>query len=192
MFDEPEIEALARNYGQPVYREQDIEADDYLYASRSYRSQSRRGEVVMVVERDPDLVLVHTKSWYKPPVLRLLSGGVGPDESIEAAFSRELSEETGYELDPLNFLAFHRCHLNHADEQLTFDSCIIKATAPNREPHPNSSDEAIQSFKWIPVRNLRDIAEDLRSTPPPRKAWGYWRALSHDLVFEILDNAQVF
>lgn len=186
MFDETEINQMARKYGRPIYREQDVQTDEYLFASRKHRAQSRRGEVVMVLEREPDLVLLHSKNWYEPQVLRLLSGGVNPDESIEHAFCREVLEETGYELEPSEFLALQRCHLNHGNEQLIFDSCLIKAPAPSHEPAPTAPDEDIRTFKWIHARSLKDIAQDLRSTPPPRSAWGAWRALSHDLAFDIL------
>lgn len=126
----------------------------------------------MVVERGLYLVLAHMKSWYRLSVLRLLSSDVHSDDSIEAAFSSEFIEETGHNLNPSNFPALHRRQFHHADEQFTFDSCIIKTTSPDRDPNLDYSDEAILSFRWIPLCDFRNIAKELHSTPPTRTAWG--------------------
>jgi hypothetical protein len=92
-------------------------------------------------------------------------------------------------LNPSNFPALPRRQFHYVDEQLTSDSSIIKTTSPDCETHPDYSDEAILSFRWIPLCDLRDIAKELHSTPPTRTAWGYCRALPHNLVLEILNFA---
>ncbi len=48
------------------------------------------------------------------------------------------------------------------------------------------SEEDIQRFEWIHLNELKQIAAELRATPPPRKAWGDWRAITHELVFELM------
>jgi 8-oxo-dGTP pyrophosphatase MutT (NUDIX family) len=185
MIDETEIARLAAHYGEPEFRERDIEADSYLFESRSHQAASRRGEVVMVITRKPGFVLLHSKSWYDPPVLRLPTGGIDLDETGEQALMRELAEETGYKLNTATFLAFLRCHLHYLENVLTFDSLIFHLPAPAQEPVPANPNEQIHMLAWKKMRNLDQIALELRATPPPRKAWGEWRAVAHELVSEI-------
>ena len=89
-IDERELERLAVAYGQPEVRVVEIEGDEYLFSTRSYRSRNRRGEVVLAIERPGRCVLLHRKGWYEPGVYRLLSGGIDWDEAVETTLAREL------------------------------------------------------------------------------------------------------
>jgi len=190
--DERELEQLAAAYGQPQMRTIEMEGDEYLFATRLYRSQDRRGEVVLAVERParcvPRLgrgVLLHRKGWYEPEVYRLLSGGIGLDEAVEATLARELEEETGLTLHTTHFLGVLDCRIHYASEEISFISYVFhlpRTEGVLRLPRT----EDIVDFREVPIADLPAVAEDLRRVPPPRTGWGHWRAIAHDFVYETL------
>jgi len=190
--DERELEQLAAAYGQPQMRTIEMEGDEYLFATRLYRSQDRRGEVVLAVERParcvPRLgrgVLLHRKGWYEPEVYRLLSGGIGLDEAVEATLARELEEETGLTLHTTHFLGVLDCRIHYASEEISFISYVFhlpRTEGVLRLPRT----EDIVDFRDVPIADLPAVAEDLRRVPPPRTGWGHWRAIAHDFVYETL------
>jgi 8-oxo-dGTP pyrophosphatase MutT (NUDIX family) len=183
--DERELEQVAAAYGQPEMRTIEMEGDEYLFATRLYRSQDRRGEVVLAVERPARCVLLHRKGWYEPEVYRLLSGGIGLDEAVEATLARELEEETGLTLHTTHFLGVLDCRIHYASEEISFVSYVFHL--PRTEGLlrlPRTED--IIDFREVPIADLPAVAEDLRRVPPPRTGWGHWRAIAHDFVYETL------
>ena len=191
--DERELEQLAATYGQPEMRTIEMEGDEYLFATRLYRSQDRRGEVVLAIERPARLprrgqarcVLLHRKGWYEPEVYRLLSGGIGLDEAVEATLARELEEETGLTLLATHFLGVLDCRIHYASEEVSFISYVFhlpRTEGVLRLPRT----EDIIDFREVPIADLPAVAEDLRRVPPPRTGWGHWRAIAHDFVYETL------
>jgi len=191
--DERELEQLAAAYGQPQMRTIKMEGDEYLFATRLYRSQDRRGEVVLAVERPARLprrgqarcVLLHRKGWYEPEVYRLLSGGIGLDEAVEATLARELGEETGLTLHTTHLLGVLDCRIHYASEEISFVSYVFhlpRTEGVLRLPRT----EDIVDFREVPIADLPAVAEDLRRVPPPRTGWGHWRAIAHDFVYETL------
>ena len=205
--DERELEQLAAAYGQPQMRTIEMEGDEYLFATRLYRSQDRRGEVVLAIERPARLprrgqarcvprlaplgagfgrgVLLHRKGWYEPEVYRLLSGGIGLDEGVEATLARELEEETGLTLHTTQFLGVLDCRIHYASEEISFISYVFhlpRTEGVLRLPRT----EDIIDFREVPIADLPAVAEDLRRVPPPRTGWGHWRAIAHDFVYETL------
>jgi ADP-ribose pyrophosphatase YjhB (NUDIX family) len=186
IIDEGELEQLAVAYGQPEIRTIEIEGDEYLFSSRRYRSRDRRGEVVLAVERPERCVLLHSKGWYEPGVYRLLSGGIDWDEAVETTLARELEEETGLALHTTRFLGVLDCRIRYASQELSFVSYVFHLSRTEgvlRLPH---TAEDISDFRDVPIANLPSVAENLRHVPAPRTAWGRWRAVAHDFVYEML------
>lgn len=186
-MDERELKKLATAYGQPEMRTIEIEADEYLFASRLYRSRDRRGEVVLAVERQGGCVLLHRKGWYEPGVYRLLSGGIDLDEAVETALIRELEEETGMSLHTTCFLGILDCRVHYASQGLSFVSYVFHLPRTEGVLRLPRAAEDITEFRDVPVIDLPSVAEELRHVPPPRTGWGRWRAVAHDFVYEMLE-----
>ena len=188
-IDERELEQLAVAYGQPEMRVVEIEGDEYLFSSRLHRSRNRRGEVVLAIQRPGDSVLLHHKGWYEPGVYRLLSGGIDLDEAVECTLTRELEEETGLSLHTTRFLGVLDSRIHYAERELSFVSYVfhlLRTEGVLRLPH---TAEDISDLRDVPIADLPSVAEDLRHVPPPRTAWGHWRAAAHDFVYEMLTTS---
>jgi len=180
-----EMAELAAAFGRPEMRTIDIEGDEYLLATRLYRSQDRRGEVVLAIQRPGSCLLLHHKGWYEPGVYRLLTGGIGLKESVEKALARELAEETGLTLCTTCFLGVLDCRIHYRSQQLSFVSYVFylpRTGGSLRLPHT----EDISDFREISIGDLPAVSAALRQVPPPRAGWGHWRAVTHDFVHEML------
>ena len=180
-----ELGRLAEAYGEPVQRAIDIDGDEYLFATRLYRSLDRRGEVVLAVERPDQCVLLHRKGWYESSVYRLLSGGINLDESVADAMARELREETSLIPIVTRFLGVLDCTIHYGGHTLLFVSYVFHMQRTEGQLQlPQTED--ICEFREVPFAGLAAVAEDLRRVPPPRSGWGQWRAIAHDFVHEML------
>lgn len=186
-IDADELQRLKGTFGQPEMRAVDIEGDEYLFATRLYRSLDRRAEVVLAVARSEQRVLLHRKGWYESSVYRLLSGGIDPTEEISDALVRELREETS--LTPLSarLLGVLSCTIRYDGQALPFVSYVFHVTRTEGVLQlPQSED--ICEFREVSVADLAAVANDLRRVPPPRSGWGHWRAIAHDFVHEMLSS----
>lgn len=189
-LDRDEILELAQRYGEPIVRSIPLEADEYLFQSRQYRSRSRRGEVVMAIQRTADSVLLHRKGWYERGVYRLPTGGIDPGEPVEEALFRELKEETGLRADQTRFLGILRCLLEFGPQSLPFTSYVFHFPHPHGQLDLPKGGEDITDFHEAPIDELSRVAERLRQTPAPRTRWGFWRAVAHDFVHEVLHPSE--
>lgn len=178
-----EIEDLSARYGEPIRRHYEIQADDYLYVRRWRQTPDRRGEVVFAIQQPNGEILLHTKHQYEQPIYRLLSGGIEPQERVETALYREIEEETGQEVANARFVGLLNCRFRSNGSSVPFVSYVfflqsLRAALKAADPGE------ISGYRTIPLGQLRQVADDLRSLGGKRHAWGQWRALAHDLVYE--------
>jgi ADP-ribose pyrophosphatase YjhB (NUDIX family) len=185
-IDEHELEQLAVAYGEPEIRTIEIEGDEYLFSTRLGRSRSRRGEVVLAIERPGRCLLLHRKGWYEPGVFRLLSGGIEWSEAVETALARELDEETGLSLGITHFLGVLDCCIHYGFYEVSFVSYVFHLSRTEGMLQLPQTAEDISEFRDVPIADLPTVAEALRHVPPPRTGWGHWRAVAHDFVYEML------
>lgn len=184
--DPDEILELSDRYGQPKVRNVTLDADEYLFKSRRFRSRSRRGEVVMIIERTTGNLLLHRKGWYEPGVYRLPTGGIESGEPIEDALARELKEETGLRGGDTRFLGVLTCRLRSQAKAFQFTSFLFHILRPRGHLDIPDSGEDISDIREVPISELPKIAGNLRRTPPPRQGWGDWRAVAHEFAYELL------
>ena len=188
MVSEREVDDLAALYGNPARRHFSIELDDYLINGRARRRADRRAEVLFAVTRPSGRVLIHTKPRYPQGLYRLFTGGVNPDEAVADALVREVDEETGLACRVERFLAVCTYAFHHPDpvRRYGFASYMFHLTAENEDaPAPRDLAE-IGQIGEIALEGLPAIARHLRSLQGNRAAWGIWRAIGHDIVYEQL------
>jgi ADP-ribose pyrophosphatase YjhB (NUDIX family) len=185
-IDKTELYQLSVAYGQPEIRTIELAGDEYLFSTRLRRSRNKRGEVVLVIERPEQCVLLHRKSWYEPGVYRLLSGTIDWDEAVETALERELWEETSLSLGTTHFLGILDCVISFKYQEVSFVSYIFQLSHTEGMLELPIDTEDISDFRDVAIAELPTVAENLRNVPSPRTGWGRWRAIAHDFVYEML------
>jgi len=199
LFNE-EVETLARRWGQPRLIEKQIAvAPGLTEEAVSGFFSDRWGEVVMVIRRAVDgRVWVMTKASFPKGLYSLPTGGIRHHEAIAEALRRELTEETGFDMQVQRFLAVIRYVpvVASGDPQNvpTFVSfCFLLEEKNGRDPVV-SSGEKILDFKTVAPAELGTIARQWRELSGSSvefhdlAAWGEFRGLVHQVVGEALSS----
>lgn len=150
----------------------------------SVKKTGSNQEVVLVVPRPSEHVLLHTKSFYPPGVYRMPTGRLLPDEQPDQAFFREFREELGQvgRIESKLGVLLHK--LMWQDDYLEFTSHIYLAAETIGVVHPQSADEQITGFMDVPLSDLPSVAEKLQNLPGDWLDWGRFRAVAHYVVIE--------
>ncbi len=171
---------------------------DLGMASRSLRFyrkafKNRRGEILFILRRSNGDLLLHTKHKYPPNLYRIPGGGIDWGEAVPASLRREVQEETQFEVKNENFLGviryrFHGLDSEELEEDVHFASFVFEICGINGEPAAEDESEGISGFRWIPVKELPNIANGLRAlsdkdTNAGSSDWGRFRAIGHDFAF---------
>lgn len=180
-----EVDTLAAAYGAPLRRLYLLPANDYLFYTRQEKMLDRRGEVGICLRRPNGNFLLHTKDLY-PGLYRLPTGGIHWHEGVEEAVHREMHEETGLALHNLRFLAVIGYEMHLHDYVLPFVTYLWYAEEAGGTLRADGVEVA--GFSELPLSSFAWIARQLRATPAPRLAWGAWRAIAHDIAYELLTS----
>jgi len=186
-ISEEEIRALAACYGEPVRRSYILQADEYIRRNRWRTDSDRRAEVVFAITDPSGSVLLHAKAHYPSHIYRILSGGVGWNESVEAALLREVAEETNLPVTIERFLGVIAYEFHYQDEIAYFASYVFHLSTDFSEP-VCVRDNEISAFRKVLPSQLLEVSNELRNLIGERRGWGQWRALAVELVYESLTN----
>lgn len=189
LISEVEISELNADYGPGERRQVALEVsaqtfDDWL--RKMVTKANRRGEVVLVIQRPDGQTLLHTKQFYPEGVYRLPTGGVHPDESVLSGAVREAREETGLTVTVDGFLGTVEYEFCHEGRRLFFVSYVLLLQANDHRPVVQDPDEQITGFRYVPPREIRAVAAQLRALPSEWDDWGRFRALPHDLIADVM------
>jgi len=151
------------------------------------RLRERQGEVVLVLNDTHHHVWLHTKAFYPDGAFRLPTGGLKHGESPDEGFERELAEETG--IRGVSHDCIGVLHYTHDGEKFPFTSYLYIVWDVDDVPIPEDTGEAITG--WMPVSRdgLHDHTRSLRALGDGWEAWGEFRALAHDLLIAMMDDA---
>jgi 8-oxo-dGTP diphosphatase len=189
LVDDAEVARLQADYG-PGQRcrlriELTVSSFDYGWQKLAVK-RTRRGEVVLAIQRPDGKVLLHTKAFYPPGIYRLPTGGLHPGESVLAGAKREAREETGLGITVTRFLGMVEYDFHQAKRRMPFVSYVLLVQADDSVPTPEDESEQISGFRYVPVTDLRRVADALRNLPKQWADWGAFRALPHDIVADAL------
>jgi ADP-ribose pyrophosphatase YjhB (NUDIX family) len=185
MISEEEVRELAQQFGAPVRRLFHIQADEYIRQYRFYKDSDRRAEVVFAIQDPAGRIWVHAKAHYPSHLFRLPSGGVHWTEGVHTALLREVYEETGLHPQVQRFLGLIEYRFHYAGATVHFASYIFQLLSDGTEPRL-PADEEISAFRAILPFQLLQLSADMRNVVGDRRGWGEWRALAHDLVYDVL------
>ncbi len=190
MLCELEIAALAARYGAPTRRSHRLQADEYIRRYRWRTDSDRRAEVVFAISDPLGRVLLHAKAHYPARIYRILSGGIGWEESVEEALLREGAEETDLPVSVERFLGVIAYEFHYHAEVVDFASYLFHLRTDFTEP-VCVRDNEISAFRAVLPSQLLDVSNELRNLIGDRRGWGQWRALAVDLVSEQLVSSAV-
>jgi ADP-ribose pyrophosphatase YjhB (NUDIX family) len=185
MICEEEVSQLASQYGAPVRRVFQLQADEYLRAYRWRSNCDRRAEVVFAIQDPTGKIWVHAKPHYPHHIFRLPSGGVNLNERVIDALLREVAEETSLEVMIKRFLGLIEYRFHHEGTTVCFASYVFLLWNDGSAPHLPADGE-ISSFRAILPCQLLQLSADMRNMVGIRRGWGQWRALVHDLVYDLI------
>lgn len=188
MICEEEVCELAAQFGAPVRRTFHIQADEYIRSYRWRPNPDRRAEVVFAIQDPAGRIWVHAKAHYPGHIFRLPSGGVELDECIYQALLREVTEETNLAVRIRRFLGIIEYCFYYNGSTARFASYVFHLLSDGSEPRLPADDE-ISAFRAILPCQLLQFSADMRNLVGDRRGWGQWRALAHDLVYDLLGDA---
>jgi len=163
-----------------------LDVGDAFLEEMARKSGESPGEVVMVIRRPGDTVLLVTKEFYPAGVYRLPSGQMKEGERPEEALKREASEETGLQVRVRRHLGAIRCSLRSRHRSTDYLSHVMLTSETAGQPAPRDIEERITGFREVDPCALRDIAGQLKQLPEPWSDWGRFRALAHEFAYRIL------
>jgi ADP-ribose pyrophosphatase YjhB (NUDIX family) len=185
-----EVEALARQFGQPqrVACTMDVTDPTYERWARkiSVGPVACRGEVIMVIVRPNGSVLLHTKSFYPPGVYRLLSGRVLWRDAVEHTLHREVKEETSLDVTVEHFMGLVEYQFRSQGRTVPFISYVFELREIGGELDCRDEGEGISAFREAPVGELSQVAAELEQLEPQWQDWGNFRAVAHRLAQDLL------
>ena len=177
-----EIAALAARYGQPLRWSRAL---DVSPATIEVRRDQRRAEVVLVMPRPQNRVLIHTKQFYPAGAYRLLSGGIEIGEPVDTAALREIYEETGLMAPLSRLLGVIEYEFRNGNDRVPFVSYVFLTGESSEAPHVTDAGERISDLREIEWNELLNVADALERLPDQWRDWGRFRAIAHRLVAEL-------
>jgi 8-oxo-dGTP pyrophosphatase MutT (NUDIX family) len=179
-----QIEALGAIYGRAAEELVEIRRPSHASGPAGFPLSSRRtSEVVLIVPRPNNKILVHTKNFYPSGIWRLPTGGIRRRERIETALRREVIEEIGQALEPVRFLFHLRFHWDGYEKE--FHSFGFLMSRPRGRITSLDRREQISAFRDSDRPGLRGIADRLESLRGNWVGWGRFRAAPHRTLLRL-------
>ncbi len=185
MISEEEVGELAQRFGAPVRRVFNLQADEYIRSYRWRADSDRRAEVVFAIQDPAGRIWVHAKAHYPGHIFRLPSGGIEWQENVYEALLREVAEETGLAVVVKRFVGLIEYRFHHSGSTVKFASYVFHLLCGSQAPCLPDDGE-ISQFRPILPFQLLQLSADMRNMVGDRRGWGEWRALAHDLVYDVL------
>jgi 8-oxo-dGTP pyrophosphatase MutT (NUDIX family) len=179
-----QIETLGARFGRPAEALVEIRRPSHATGPAGFPLSSRRtSEVVLVVPRKSDTVLVHTKNFYPTGIWRLPTGGIRRREPIDAAVRRESLEETGQPLEPVRFLFHLRFRWDGFDKEFHSFGFLMSRAEGKLESLDRR--EQIAAFRDSDRSDLQSLTQRLESLRGNWTGWGRFRAGPHRALLRL-------
>jgi hypothetical protein len=104
---------------------------------------------------------------------------------------REVKEETNSPVEIVRFLGMIEYQFRYGGLTSPFVSYIFQLRTTCADCPAIQSGEQISEFRAVLPEQMRQLAFNLRNLIGVRRAWGEWRALAHDLVYDALLRANI-
>jgi ADP-ribose pyrophosphatase YjhB (NUDIX family) len=188
MFVTPEeITRMERLYGTPAEDRVAFEMERKEWTTLK-RSQTRgRSHDVTLYVRHGEQVAVIAKHSYEPGIFRAPSGGIHPEESMEAGIGREMMEEMGVEIEIQRYVLREKVDFSHAGKLIRWTTHVFTAHPRSLELAPQDHKE-IREARWIPMSELSGRIGQALATS--RSAGLRYRGYLHRRVLQELSRIE--
>jgi len=179
---ESEIEALAKDYGEP--REATFRVDtgpeeyDMIRASQKH---GRKHDFTLYILKESRLVVI-AKHFYPVGLYRAPSGGVHPRESVRDGINREVLEETGCTVAIQRFLLRSSVSFVCGDRIIDWVSFVLQAKYTSGDFNFTDHRE-IREVRLAAIAEFDKYSEIMRTSSV---AGLHYRADLHDAVKDLL------
>ena len=176
------IETWSARYGVPQRwtHVQTVTPPDYGIISDSQK-HGRRHDITLYIEGDGQIAVI-AKPFYPPGLYRAPSGGLEPDESLEAGAAREALEETGLHIELDRYLlattVLFECGGKSTIEWRTH---VFSATTTDRALSPTDHHE-IREARWAAPEEFAAFSVIMRQS---RRGGLLYRAALHEQVARV-------
>ncbi len=153
--------------------------------------RERRAEVVLIMPRPSHRLVVIRKPDYPPGVFRFPTGGIGPDEDVLTAATREVAEETGLEVEPERLLAVIDWTFAHQGQERRFASYLSVFPITTGPLQARDLSERISEYGELSLAEIETLAATLERLPGPWQNWGFQRAVPHRAALELLRKTEL-
>lgn len=182
LVDAHELNGLVAQYGEPLRLTPQMQVSRETIREWLDTRARRHAEIALVMPRPGNRVLLHTKEFYPSGVFRVPTGGIHLGERVEDAARREMVEETGFTVSLARLLGIVEYDFFHAETHVPFVSYVFLTDETRDVPQPTDPNERIAQFRDVAWSDLPEIARTLAELPEPRRDWGRFRAVVHDLL----------
>lgn len=163
-----------------------LQVGEGFFLEMSGRLPKSPGEIVMVIRRPANRVLLMTKDFYPDGIYRLPTGKMKRGEIPALCFAREVREETGFRITDFRSLGVIHYDLCFGGQSVDYPSHVFATQVIPDAPSPEDLDEGISSFQDASTDDLLAVADTLDHMEEPWRDWGRWRALAHRFVHDCL------
>lgn len=192
VYNEKQLKRLEKKFGPFRRYHLDLTVTTQVMLNMMFKmtpKKPRRAEVVMVIPNEQGHLWLHTKDFYPEGVYRLMTGGIDSGEKPDKSLLREVGEETGFAVKIDRCLAVITYTLTAAEGTLPFASYVFLTRPAAGQPHPTDPGERITHFKAVPVAELLTLVQNLRALSGPFQDWGIFRAMAHQVAYEMLNQS---
>lgn len=186
--DPRELEAIETRFGAAPRWHAELEMSPERFAFWHEKVlggiADRRAEVALAVERPDGQLLLHTKSFYPAGVMRVPTGGIGPEEPVIAALRREAMEETGLPVEIAGWLGLITYRFLQGARSMPFASYVFHVRVGMEPPRALDEEERISELRYVRPAAMEGVIRDLNGLAPSWADWGRFRALPHELIRE--------
>jgi len=176
------IESWAARYGTPRKwaHQQVVSPEDYAVISGSQK-HGRRHDITLYIEGDGKIAVI-AKPFYPPGLYRAPSGGLEPEESLEAGATREALEETGLRIQLRDHLLATAVIFECSGKpDIEWHSLVFSATTQDRILSPTDHHE-IREARWATPDEFAVFGAIMRRS---QRGGLLYRAALHEQVAQI-------
>lgn len=162
-FLAPQIPLMEKLYGRPdkIAFVQPVTPEEFERIARSMKND-RAHDITLYIKKDNGYIFI-AKHFYPPGLYRAPSGGVGPGEDFQDGARREAREETGADIELIEYIMRINVRFENESDRIDWTSHIFLADYIKGDIEPYDKRE-IKEARLIYPEQIHGFAKKMRDT----------------------------